>query len=314
MRLAQRRRDDQLGATDSPLPIEMGGGPLRTLLDTRDPSETGRGCRSWTFCRRRAHYDGHQVSRSRGFAGVLDKVRFVKPCVAMRVVFVHRACVKDGSWWWHRTAELLAEQDVASESPALPSWGETGEPTGAHGPGLSEDVGGGPGSTDGERSTDGRGRPQLRWHRRGGSSDRRRRRAPSAARVQLPARSRAEPLLVRRRGTRPVPRHRSRGRHVHRPPGRPGRDVLAGLRSGDPATSHRQDGPAEPGGPRAAGSVSRLEAGGFDVPRLRPRTGAPPPNGNASSLGGRAASWSSTPGHHPFLSQPAAVSDLVLSL
>ena len=37
----------------------------------------------------------------------------------MRVVFVHGACVKDGSWWWHRTAELLAERDVASEAPAL---------------------------------------------------------------------------------------------------------------------------------------------------------------------------------------------------
>jgi hypothetical protein len=43
----------------------------------------------------------------------------------MRVVFVHGACVKDGSWWWHRTAELLAERDVASEAPALPSCGET---------------------------------------------------------------------------------------------------------------------------------------------------------------------------------------------
>jgi hypothetical protein len=50
------------------------------------------------------------------------------------------ACVKDGSWWWHRTAELLAEQDVVSEAPALPSCGETGEPTGAQGPGLVEDV------------------------------------------------------------------------------------------------------------------------------------------------------------------------------
>ena len=58
----------------------------------------------------------------------------------MRVVFVHGACVKDGSWWWHRTAELLAERDVASEAPALPSCGETGEPVGAQGPGLSEDV------------------------------------------------------------------------------------------------------------------------------------------------------------------------------
>jgi pimeloyl-ACP methyl ester carboxylesterase len=60
--------------------------------------------------------------------------------VVMRVVFVHGACVKDGSWWWHRTAELLAERDVASEAPALPSCGETGEPTGAQGPGLVEDV------------------------------------------------------------------------------------------------------------------------------------------------------------------------------
>ena len=58
----------------------------------------------------------------------------------MRVVFVHGACVKDGSWWWHRTAELLAERDVASEAPALPSCGETGEPTGAQGPGLGADV------------------------------------------------------------------------------------------------------------------------------------------------------------------------------
>ena len=58
----------------------------------------------------------------------------------MRVVFVHGACVKDGSWWWHRTAELLAERDVVSEAPALPSCGETGEPTGAQGPGLVEDV------------------------------------------------------------------------------------------------------------------------------------------------------------------------------
>ena len=58
----------------------------------------------------------------------------------MRVVFVHGACVKDGSWWWHRTGELLAEQGVASEAPALPSCGETGESTGAEGPGLPEDV------------------------------------------------------------------------------------------------------------------------------------------------------------------------------
>src|SRR5262249_31402710 len=58
----------------------------------------------------------------------------------MRVVFVHGACVKDGAWWWHPTAELLAERGVASETPALPSCGETGERPGAGGPGLAEDV------------------------------------------------------------------------------------------------------------------------------------------------------------------------------
>jgi pimeloyl-ACP methyl ester carboxylesterase len=58
----------------------------------------------------------------------------------MRVVFVHGACVRDGSWWWHRTGELLAEKGVASEAPALPSCGETDEPAGALGPGLVEDV------------------------------------------------------------------------------------------------------------------------------------------------------------------------------
>ena len=54
----------------------------------------------------------------------------------MRVVFVHGACVRDGSWWWHRTAARLAERGVASEAPLLPSCGETG----ARGLGLAEDV------------------------------------------------------------------------------------------------------------------------------------------------------------------------------
>jgi pimeloyl-ACP methyl ester carboxylesterase len=58
----------------------------------------------------------------------------------VRVVFVHGACVKDGPWWWHRTGQLLAERGVASAAPVLPSCGETGEPTGAQGPGLAEDV------------------------------------------------------------------------------------------------------------------------------------------------------------------------------
>lgn len=58
----------------------------------------------------------------------------------MRVVFVHGACVRDGAWWWHRTAELLRRRGVSSVAPALPSCGEAGVPGGTGGPGLSEDV------------------------------------------------------------------------------------------------------------------------------------------------------------------------------
>lgn len=57
-----------------------------------------------------------------------------------RVVFVHGACVKDGAWWWHRTGELLAERGVSSQAPPLPSCGETGVAVGPDGPGLAEDV------------------------------------------------------------------------------------------------------------------------------------------------------------------------------
>ncbi len=59
----------------------------------------------------------------------------------MRVVFVHGACVRDGSWWWHRMTGLLRERGVPSVAPALPSCGEAGLPAGAGGPGLPEDVG-----------------------------------------------------------------------------------------------------------------------------------------------------------------------------
>ncbi|RCG15676.1 alpha/beta hydrolase [Streptomyces diacarni] len=58
----------------------------------------------------------------------------------MRIVFVHGACVRDGSWWWHRTAELLRERGIPSAAPALPSCGETGVPAGSAGPELPEDV------------------------------------------------------------------------------------------------------------------------------------------------------------------------------
>ena len=58
----------------------------------------------------------------------------------MRVVFVHGACVRDGAWWWHRTAELLMQQGIPSVAPPLPSCGEGGGKAGADGPGLPEDV------------------------------------------------------------------------------------------------------------------------------------------------------------------------------
>ncbi|MEV0189725.1 alpha/beta hydrolase [Kitasatospora purpeofusca] len=58
----------------------------------------------------------------------------------MRVVFVHGACVRDGSWWWRRTAGLLRERGVPSVAPELPSCGEAGQPAGTDGPGLPEDV------------------------------------------------------------------------------------------------------------------------------------------------------------------------------
>ena len=58
----------------------------------------------------------------------------------MRVVFVHGACVKDGSWWWHRAGELLSRHGVVSVAPLLPSCGEAGQPATAQGPGLAQDA------------------------------------------------------------------------------------------------------------------------------------------------------------------------------
>ncbi len=58
----------------------------------------------------------------------------------MRVVFVHGACVKDGSWWWHRAAAPLQARGIPSVAPALPSCGEAGRPAGADGPGFDDDV------------------------------------------------------------------------------------------------------------------------------------------------------------------------------
>jgi pimeloyl-ACP methyl ester carboxylesterase len=44
----------------------------------------------------------------------------------MELVFVHGALVRDGSWWWRPTAELLFERrGIRSRAVALPSCGET---------------------------------------------------------------------------------------------------------------------------------------------------------------------------------------------
>ena len=58
----------------------------------------------------------------------------------MRAVFVHEACVRDGSWWWHPTAAALRERGIDSAAPELPSCGEGEHPAGGQGPGLPEDV------------------------------------------------------------------------------------------------------------------------------------------------------------------------------
>jgi pimeloyl-ACP methyl ester carboxylesterase len=56
------------------------------------------------------------------------------------MLFVHGACVRDGAWWWHRTAELLQAEGMPSATAVLPSCGEAEDPAGASGPGLPEDV------------------------------------------------------------------------------------------------------------------------------------------------------------------------------
>jgi pimeloyl-ACP methyl ester carboxylesterase len=58
----------------------------------------------------------------------------------MRVVFVHGACVRDGAWWWHRTADALRARGIESVAPLLPSCGESAAAAGPDGPGLSDDV------------------------------------------------------------------------------------------------------------------------------------------------------------------------------
>jgi pimeloyl-ACP methyl ester carboxylesterase len=58
----------------------------------------------------------------------------------MRVVFIHGAFSRDGTWWWAPVAARLERSGIASTAVAMPSCGEAGvTPTGA-GPGLHEDA------------------------------------------------------------------------------------------------------------------------------------------------------------------------------
>jgi hypothetical protein len=44
----------------------------------------------------------------------------------MELIFVHGALVRDGEWWWERTADLLLERTgIRSRAVLLPSCGET---------------------------------------------------------------------------------------------------------------------------------------------------------------------------------------------
>ena len=52
----------------------------------------------------------------------------------MELIFVHGALVRDGEWWWQKTADLLLERTgIRSRALALPSCGETELDRGATG-------------------------------------------------------------------------------------------------------------------------------------------------------------------------------------
>jgi pimeloyl-ACP methyl ester carboxylesterase len=58
----------------------------------------------------------------------------------VQIIFVHGAFVADGAWWWEPAAALLRGRGIDSTALALPSCGETGiAPSGA-GPDLHADA------------------------------------------------------------------------------------------------------------------------------------------------------------------------------
>ena len=230
----------------------------------------------------------------------------------MRVVFVHGACVRDGSWWWHRSAEALQARGVASVAPALPSCGEAGRPAGLDGPGLADDV-------DVVRQllrSD--SEPTIVVaHSYGGIVV-----AEAAAGIDsvrhlllissyLPGR--AEPVVVRGRLAGAVPRHRCRGWHIRGSARRPRRHLPAGLPTRDrcSAPDHlARQSLSVTGAPVSAAAWLQVPstylvcADDRGIPAVAQREFA--------RRAGQVVEFEA--GHHPFLSQPDAVADLIVTL
>ena len=213
----------------------------------------------------------------------------------MRVVFVHGACVRDGSWWWHRTAELLQERGVPSVAPALPSCGEAGLPGGVGGRGCPRML-----PRCGRCCRPATSRPSWSPTATAASSPRRppRESGRCVTCCWSPATCPRSGRACRSSGTartRPVPRRRPRRRHVRGPARAARGHVPAGLRLRGTGAGGGPPRPAEPAGNRAAGRGGRMAAGALDVPRLRSGPGHSGRACSASSPAGPAASSSSTP-------------------
>jgi pimeloyl-ACP methyl ester carboxylesterase len=58
----------------------------------------------------------------------------------MKIAFIHGACVRDGSWWWHPTAAVLERRGIETLAPLMPSCGETGVAVTAQAPTLRDDA------------------------------------------------------------------------------------------------------------------------------------------------------------------------------
>ena len=225
---------------------------------------------------------------------------------------MHGACVKDGSWWWHRTGELLAERGVASEAPALPSCGETGAPVNAQGPGLAEDV-----AAVRHVLTASDEPTVVVAHSYGGIVTAEAAAGVDAVRHLLLVSSYLPEVgqsLSSFGGEEPAPFldiDPEGGTFTVRP------DALAEtfLQDCDPEIQREALDRTARQSLAVLGQPVR-SAAWQTCPRRTwsaPGTGAPPPRGSASSPERAGSVVELDAGHHPFLSQPAAVRDLILA-